>query len=612
MDEQALQLLQDKLTADSYGKLTAVENPAVHEFVADAVGLCDPDSVFVASDSQEDIAYVRRRAVETGEETPLATEGHTVHFDGYHDQARDKANTKYLVPPGVELGERLNCIDKQQGLAEVRSYLRGSMRGRQAFVRFFSLGPTDSPFSIPAVQITDSAYVAHSEDLLYRHGYEALRRKGPHAQFFRLLHSQGRTENGVSVDVDKRRIYIDLEDNTVYSVNTQYGGNTIGLKKLSLRLAISKADREGWLAEHMLIVGIRGPGGRMAYFTGAFPSACGKTSTAMLPGESIVGDDLAYLRAIDGELRAVNVEAGIFGIIRDVNPKDDPLIWQVLTEPGEVIFSNVLVSDDGRPYWQGMEMETPARGRNFSGEWWDGKTDERGKKIPLAHSNARYTVRLEHLANCDPHLHDPGGVKVSGVIYGGRDSDTSAPVEQGFDWVHGIITKGACLESETTSATLGKEGVRVFNPMSNIDFVAIPLGRYIENNLRIADNLNDAPLVFGVNYFLRARDGRYLTAMNDKRVWLKWMELRVHGDVEAVERPTGLIPVYEDLRRLFQEHLGKDYSRADYEGQFAPRIEKNLEKLDRIEKIYRESVPDAPAVLFEVLAAQRRRLMAAL
>ena len=605
------EVLRQKLDSENYRKLAAIENPGLHAFVASIVALCKPESVFICADSPEEIAYIRSRAIETGEERQLAIEGHTVHFDGYHDQARDKANTRYLVPDGMHLGAQLNSTSKAEGLAEVRSYLRDSMVGRQVFVRFFCLGPTDSPFSLLAVQITDSSYVAHSQDILYRHGYEMFRKTGGSAGYFRLVHSQGELRNGVSFCVDKRRIYVDLEENMVYSANTQYGGNTIGLKKLSLRLAIRKASEEGWLAEHMLIVGIHGPGGRVSYFTGAFPSACGKTSTAMLPGETIVGDDLAYLRAIDGRLRAVNVERGIFGIIRDVNLNDDPVIWQALQGPNEVIFSNVLVSDDGVPYWQGMGVETPKEGCNHSGKWWEGKTDERGRRIPMAHGNARYTISMEPLANCDPRLDDPDGVEVSGTVYGGRDSDTSVPVQQSFDWVHGIVTKGACLKSETTSATLGKEGVRVFQPMSNIDFVAIPLGRYVLNNIVFGENLESPPLVFGVNYFLRDAGGRLLNAIADKRVWLKWAELRVHGDVDAIERPTGLIPTYEDLLRLFREHLARDYSRAEYEEQFAPRADKDLERLDRVEKIYRESVSDTPDILFEVLEAQRKRLQAA-
>ncbi|MCD4699752.1 MAG: phosphoenolpyruvate carboxykinase domain-containing protein, partial [Phycisphaerae bacterium] len=323
-------------------------------------------------------------------------------------------------------------------------------------------------------------------------------------------------------------------------------------------------------------------------------------------GESIVGDDIAYFRKIDGQARAVNVEAGIFGIIRDVNSTDDPVIYDVLTKPGEVIFSNVLITD-GKPHWLGMGCELPASGYNHSGEWTTGAKDADGKEITASHMNARYTVNLARLANVDEALDDPDGVVVGGIIYGGRDSDTCVPVQQAFDWTHGIITMAASLESETTSATLGAEGVRKFNLMSNMDFVAVPLGKYIRNNLDFGASLESAPPIFGVNYFLKNADGKYLNGMLDKSVWVKWAELAANGDVDTIETPTGLIPKYDDLKRLFAEILKKDFTEADYTEQFKLRIPENLAKLDRMEKIYRD-ISDTPQVVFETFAAQRQRL----
>ncbi|GAI99988.1 unnamed protein product, partial [marine sediment metagenome] len=264
---------------------------------------------------------------------------------------------------------------------------------------------TNSVFSLKALQITDSAYVAHSEDLLYRQGYGEFKKLNGSSDFFFFLHSAGRLENGVSADIDKRRIYIDLEENRVYSVNNQYAGNSLGLKKLALRLAIKKANEEGWLAEHMFIMGVHGPNDRVTYFTGAFPSACGKTSTAMIPGQTIVGDDIAYLKKINGAIRAVNMESGIFGIIHSVNSENDPVIYQALTTPGEIIFSNVLIRK-GVPYWEEMKKDIPEKGINFSGEWFEGKKDEQGKEIPCSHKNARYTLKLNELNNIDSKAND--------------------------------------------------------------------------------------------------------------------------------------------------------------------------------------------------------------
>jgi len=608
MQGSDLKVLQGKLNDENRHKLIQLQNPELHRFVADAVRLCDPDSVFVCTDSVEDIDCIRREAVETGEEKPLAIEGHTIHFDGPRDLGRDRQQTKYLVPKTDSLSESLNQVERDEGLEEIRSLLKGSMKGRTMIVRFLSLGPASSPFSIPCVQCTDSFYVAHSEDLLYRPGYEEFKRLGAGSDFFCILHSAGRmNENMISTDVHKRRIYIDYTCDTIYSVNTQYAGNTVGLKKLALRLTIRKADREGWLAEHMFLMGAHGPNGRKTYFAGAFPSACGKTSTAMLPGETILGDDIAYFRNIEGEARAVNAEFGIFGIIQNVNPEGDPAIYKVLTTPGEVIFSNVLVKD-GKPYWLGMGCELPQDGANFCGEWRRGKTDEQGNPIPPAAKNARYAVCLQALANVDPELENPLGVPVRGIMYGARDSSTSVPVRQSLDWDHGIITCGASLETVTTFATVGEEGVPEINLMSIQDFVAIPLGKYVQNNLEFGRGLEKPPLIFGVNYFLRGEDGEFLNEVCDKAVWLKWMELRVHGDVSAKVGPTGYIPCYDDLERLFKEVLNREYSREQYIEQFTIRIPENLEKVDRIMHFHRTQVPDAPPVVFEVLDEQRKRL----
>lgn len=596
------------LNETAYGRLMAVDNPKLHRFIAESIELCEPADVFVADDSAESMAETRRGALAAREENELAIPGHTVHFDGIQDQGRDREATKYLVPEGDSLSEALKQTGRDEGLAEVKGLLKGSMRGRTMIVRFLSLGPTDSVFSIPCVECTDSWYVSHSLDLLYRQGYEQFRRLGAEAQFFAILHSSGKVdERMVSSEPEKKRIYIDYITDTVYSVNTQYAGNTVGLKKLALRLSIRKADREGWLAEHMFLMGVRGPGGRKTYLAGAFPSACGKTSTAMLPGETILGDDIAYFRAIDGACLAANAESGIFGIIQNVNQKDDPSIWEALTKPGEVIFSNVLVKD-GRPYWLGMGVETPSDGENFSGAWTRGKRDDCGAEIPPAHKNARYAVSLRALANCDGELNNPSGIELSGIVYGGRDARAYVPVQQGFDWRHGVIAYGAFLETETTFAIIGKEGVSEINLMSIQDFVAIPLGKYVRNNLEFGKKLKRQPLVFGVNYFLRGADGKFVNAVRDKHVWVKWMELRVHGEAEAVRTPTGYIPCLKDLKRLFPEVAGREYTLDDYRAQFTLRVNENLAKMDRVEKFFRERVADSPSEVYGVIKEQRERL----
>ncbi len=608
MNQDETDQLKAALGADDFQKMSAIDNPKLHQFVADYVALCQPEKVFVCTDSQKDLQYVREAAVRNKEETKLAVDGHTVHFDGYNDQARDKAHTKFLLPKGVDLGPNINSIDKSEGVAEVREIMKGIMKGKELYVRFFCLGPVNSKFSILSCQLTDSAYVAHSLDLLYRQGYEAFRKAGNNPNFYRVIHSAGELkENMTSKNLDKRRIYIDTDDKIVYSTNTQYGGNTLGLKKLSMRLAIKQASTEGWLCEHMFVMGVHGPNERMTYFTGAFPSLCGKTSTSMMMGESIIGDDIAYLRNIDGKVRAVNVEAGMFGIIMGINSKDDPIIWKTLHSPNEIIFSNVLMTPEKGVHWIGKDGDVPPRGYNHSGDWTPGKKDEKGNEITPSHKNARFTVNLRKLENADPKIDDPAGVEVGGVIYGGRDSSAWVPVREAFDWKHGIICIASALESETTAATLGQEGVPKFNPMSNLDFVSIPLGQYIVNNLDFGAKIATPPPIYGVNYFLKGKDGEFLNAKTDKGIWLKWMDRRFYKEMDAIDTPIGRIPRYTDLKMLFQDVQGKTYTEEAYTEQFTIRINELLAKINRIIDIYKK-VPDAPKILFDTLDEEIARI----
>ena len=601
--------LRGRLSLRDLARLEAIRNNDLLRFVAEYVELCDPASVYVSASTPEDLEFVRSAAVADGEESKLSIDGHTAHFENYCDQGRDREHTQILVPGGANLGPGIRTGDRLERIKEMRSLLGGIMTGRRLFVSFYCLGPIGSVFSIPCVQLTDSSYVVHSENILYRQGYEEFLRQGAAAKPFKFVHSEGELdEHKTSKNLDKRRVYIDLAGETVYSVNTQYGGNSIGLKKLAMRLAIDRASREGWLTEHMLVMGVNGPGGRRTYFTGAFPSMCGKTSTAMLEGERIVGDDIAYLRRIDGCMRAVNVEAGVFGIIQGINSKDDSIQWNVLHNPGEIIFSNVLVTRSGGVFWDGSGEVPPSAGKNHSGDWWPGKRDENGKEVPVSHMNARFTVSLDLFSNLDPVINDAAGVQVGAIIYGGRDSDTCVPVEESLGWDHGIVTFGACLESETTAATLGKEGVREFNPMSNLDFLSIPVGRYVEDNIRFGQGLEQLPRIFGVNYFLRSKEGKFLNDKTDKRIWFKWMELRTHNEVDVVEAPTGRMPLHSDLKELFARVLGKGYALEAYEEQFTLRVAERLAKLDRVERTFR-GMDQVPARFYDVIKEQRARLL---
>ncbi len=598
-------LLKSKMSAESFEKVKALKNPKVEEFIGFFAEHCDPDSIFVCTDSEEDIQYVRDQALAKGEEETLFHPKQTIHWDGYDDQARDKANTKYIVyRENLDKMAGLNLVEYEEGHNEILEISKGIMRGKDAVVQFFSEGPTESIFTIPCIQFTDSWYVAHSEFILYRTAYNHFlkMKREEKGDFFRFIHSAGELdERGASVNLEKRRIYMDTQNNIVYSMNNQYAGNSVGLKKHSMRLAINKAGQEGWLCEHMFIMAaIDEEKARKTYFCGAYPSACGKTSTAMIPGEQIVGDDIAYFRNIDGEFRAVNVEFGMFGIIKDVNAQDDPLIFENLMRNQEIIFSNVLRGPDNKPYWLGMGVDPPKEGRNHFGDWKKGIKDHNGHEVGVAHGNARYTMRLDYLENIDKEgFESKNGVKVQGILYGGRDSDTTVPVEESFNWRDGILIKAATLESETTSATLGAEGVRLPSPMANLDFLSYPLGTYTENNIKFGEKVYDTPKIFSNNYFMRDEEGNFITSKLAKKVWLHWAEGRIHDEFTYHLTPTGKIPKYDDLKALFKKYLDDDFSEEDYNYLFTFRCTKWIEKLERTKAFYQKMDPNTSQDIYD-------------
>lgn len=319
-----------------------------------------------------------------------------------------------------------------------------------------------------------------------------------------------------------------------------------------------------------------------------------------------MGDDLAHLRRKDGMVCAANVEQGMFGVIKDVNPEDDPSIHELLVKPGEIIFSNILDAD-GRPYWQGMgEVTIPLTGRNHSGDWWKGKKDASGNLVPVSHDNARFCVGLGEIENYDP----TPVVPLKGIVYGGRSAKRPVPVCQSYGWVHGVFY-GASIESEPTAATVGSTDSRVIvNPMANNEFLSVPVGSYLKNHIRFAEGLREVPQVFYVNYFLRDGAGRFMNTKMDKKVWIRWIERRINRKVGAFATPIGFIPRYEDLPELFDRELGASYSREQYEQQFMIRVGELLDKLDGVEQFYRKKTL-VPQEIFAVIDMQRKLLVEA-
>ena len=614
--DEARKLLEAKCDRENLAKLDKITNEEALLKIANAISMMDPDAVFVNTGSEEDLLRVRIMSLAKGEEHPVAMRDHTIHFDLPQEQARIIDRTYYIVNPGEQTSVLALSIPRDEAYEYIKTYMTGIARGKTLLVGFFSRGPIGAPATIPALEITTSTYVMHSANILYRNVYhrfdEEVQRAG---LFFINVHSEGPNR---PEDLPNARVFMDRSWLTTYSMFCTYAGNTLLLKKGNHRFAVDLAtyyQREDKLSEHMFITGLRGPGGRVTYFAGAAPSGCGKTTTAMT-GTDFVGDDLAQLWiAGDGTLRAINPEKGIFGIVQNVNRESDPYLMKALREEGaEVIWSNVLIDVHGVPYWVGNGEEPPKRGVNFQGEWWEGKTDENGNPIPLSHPNSRCTVECTEIENYNQAAaEDPNGVQIKVITYSGRDSDTMPPVWVAKDPDHGVVI-GASILSAATATEVGAKGVRR-QPWANEPFIPGPLADYMDAQFAFfnSDKLKHKPLMAGLNYFLthEARGGGGKGLLGEKRdvkVWLGWLELRAHGDVDAIETPIGFIPKYEDLRRLF-DGIGKEYPKDLYDKQFAFYVDNILARIDLQEEAYRKE-RNVPAKLFEVYREQREGLKA--
>jgi len=614
--DEARKLLEAKCDRENLAKLDKITNEEALLKIANAISMMDPDAVFVNTGSEEDLLRVRIMSLAKGEEHPVAMRDHTIHFDLPQEQARIIDRTFYIVNPGEETSVLALSISRDEAYEYIKTYMTGIARGKTLLVGFFSRGPIGAPAAIPALEITTSTYVMHSANILYRHVYDQFDKEVQRAGlFFTNVHSEGPNR---PEDLPNARVFMDRSWLTTYSMFCTYAGNTLLLKKGNHRFAVDLAtyyQREERLSEHMFITGLRGPGGRVTYFAGAAPSGCGKTTTAMT-GTDFIGDDLAQLWiAEDGTLRAINPEKGIFGIVRDVNRESDPYLMKALREEGaEVIWTNVLIDVHGVPYWVGNGEELPKRGVNFQGEWWEGKTDENGNPIPLSHPNSRCTVECKEIGNYnEAAAEDPNGVQIKVITYSGRDSDTMPPVWVAKDPDHGVVI-GASILSAATATEVGAKGVRR-QPWANEPFIPGPLADYMDAQFAFfnSDKLKHKPLMAGLNYFLthEARGGEGKGLLGEKRdvkVWLRWLELRAHGEVDAIETPIGYIPRYEDLRRLFDE-IGKEYPKELYDKQFAFYVDNILARIELQEEAYRKE-KNIPPRLFEIYAEQRKGLQA--
>jgi phosphoenolpyruvate carboxykinase (GTP) len=606
------------LDAEHLSRIRGISHPGVRMKIANAIAMCRPDRVFINTGSPQDRQFIRDLALEKKEEAVLPLDGHTIHYDLKEEQGRIIDRTYYIANEQEKVSSLANRMDRTEALASVKKNMLGIMEGHTMVVGFYLRGPIGSPVSNPALEITSSAYVSHSAEILYRNAYPVFDREVERAEhFFTNIHSEGLNR---PEDLPEARVLMDRSHWTTYSFKCTYAGNTLLMKKGNHRFAVDKAvyeNRAGELAEHMFITGIDGPGGRITWIAGAAPSGCGKTTTAMA-GNHFIGDDLAQMWiAADGTVRSVNPECGIFGIVEDVNWEGDPKLMDVLRKPGfEVIWSNVLIDENGVPRWTGDGDAPPEKGVNFQGEWQQGMTDADGKPVPVSHPNARCTVSSSALANYSDLAEAAEGVETRVITYSGRDSDTMPPVWAARTPEQGVVI-GACIVSAATATEVGATGVKRA-PWANAPFIPGALADYMETQFQfwasaeIADERR--PVLAGLNYFLtdEARGGdskKLLGEKRDVKAWLGWLERHAHGDVAVISSPIGNLPRYEDLQALFSDIIDKDYPRSLYEKQFSLYVDNIVARIDLQMEAYGKN-SSTPKRLFGILAEQKEGLLA--
>jgi len=617
--EAADKLFEERVAAAQLAKLNIIKNEAVRLKIANAIVLCDPDTVFVNTASDEDRQFIKDLSLEKGEEKALPRENHTIHYDLKEEQGRVIDRTFYISNEGEDVNSLANRMDRGEAFEDIKDKMTGIMKGKTMMIGFYLRGPVGAPASNPAVEISSSTYVMHSADILYRNVYSAFDQEVENlGHFFANIHSEGLNR---AEDLPNARVFMDRSHLTTYSFNCTYAGNTLLMKKGNHLFAVDRAvyeKRAEQVAEHMFITGIEGPGGRITWRIGAAPSGCGKTTSAMA-GDHFVGDDLAQAWiAEDGSIRSINPEKGIFGIVEDVNWDGDPLLMKCLREPGtEVIWSNVLIDENSVPQWVGNnEDPPPQKGVNFQGPWEPGMVDANGKEIPMSHPNSRCTLTNSALGNYSAENENGAGVETLIVTYSGRDSDTMPPVWVAKSPDEGVVI-GACIVSAATATEIGATGVRR-QPWANAPFIPGSLGEYMAAQFEFfgSDKIasDKQPILSGLNYFLtqEARGGdskKLLGEKKDVKTWMAWLERRAHKEVDAIETPIGYLPKYADLKDLFKTKIDKEYPEDLYEKQFSLYIDKILGRIDLQVEAYGKE-PKIPQRLFDILKKQRQELEA--
>ena len=518
-------------------------------WIEEMVKLCKPDRIYWCNGSEEERTELLKEAVRIGDLEPLNQEkltGCYLHRSAPNDVARTEHLTFICTRNKEDAGPTNYWMEPKEAYRTLAAIFDGAMRGRTLYVVPFIMGQPGSPFSKVGIELTDSLYVALNMRIMTRMGSTAWKQLGGSGDFTRGLHSKA--------DLNEARRYICHfpEDNTIWSVGSGYGGNALlGKKCLALRIASWLGRQEGWMAEHMLIIGVEDPKGEVTYLTGAFPSQCGKTNLAMLvPPASqkgykvwTVGDDIAWLRiGPDGRLWATNPEAGFFGVAPGTNTVSNPNAMATIRR--NTFYTNVLKKPDGTVWWEGMDGEPPKEGIDWRGNRWTPNVQEKG-----AHPNSRFTAPASQCPSISPHWEDPKGVPISGILFGGRRAKVAPLVYQARSWQHGVFV-ASTMASETTAAATGKVGVVRRDPMAMLPFCGYHMGDYFNHWLSMGNRLSNPPKIFHVNWFRIGEDGKFLwPGYGENLRVLRWIVERCQGRGEAVESPIGFLPTPSAIDR---------------------------------------------------------------
>ncbi|MBQ8610282.1 MAG: phosphoenolpyruvate carboxykinase (GTP) [Oscillospiraceae bacterium] len=589
------------------------KNPNVLAWLDEVIALTTPDKVVWIDGSEEQLQALRDEAISTGEMETLNSEeypGCLLHRTKKNDVARVEGRTYICTKKKEDAAPINNWMETSEMKAMLTPLYTGVMKGRTMYVIPYCMGPIGSPYSKVGVEVTDSIYVVLNMDIMTRMGQCALDQLGDESNdFVRGLHSKA------DVEEEKRYIVQFPEENAIWSINSAYGGNVLlGKKCFALRIASYQGYKEGWMAEHMLILGIEDPNGNVEYITAAFPSACGKTNLAMLippkhfaeKGYKVwtVGDDIAWMHVgEDGRLYAINPEAGFFGVAPGTNAKSN--YNALMSTKKNAIFTNVAVDNDTRKvWWEGLDKNPPVNATEWTGIPVNGpEYIAEGNK--LAHPNSRFTAPAVNCPCLSKEFDNPNGVPVSAIVFGGRRAKTAPLVYQSFDWNHGVYV-GSAMASETTAAATGAVGVVRRDPMAMRPFTGYNMGDYFGHWLEMGKKLGDkAPKIFNVNWFRTNEDGKFIwPGFGDNMRVLMWILARCRGEVEANETAIGYLPNAADIDVEGLEGIDL----ATIEGLLSVDKDLWLEDCAGVQDLYDQIGERVPAELRSQLAALRDRL----